>query len=743
MDELTIVEGPAGAPPAAPPRATWLLAGRYEVLGHLARGGSGVVERALDRFTGREVVVKWLPAVSTGDLERIRREITSLRWLRLPGVVRLLHDGHDSFGWYIVMERVEGEPFPGIATPVDWSRLEGPTLDLLRVLVRVHAASILHADLKPGNVLVGRDGRVVVLDFGISFWTDRPPPEERSGTPGFMAPEVRTGRRDERSDLYSVGVMLAYALTGRAGPLASAAAPGPVVDLINELIDPDPDRRPESAAAVLERLGAPLRSPAPDGPASEEDLRALFAGPEEFLHLRTEGARVLFQRTQGLQSAVTAELARWEADGVAFRVEDGLRVDLVALDALDEREEETRLRGLLDRGAPAAEVVEEALQVANWWTTTGRPRRATSVIERALRVAREAEDSAGEARLLTAWTRAALAQESSPAFNRAIVEIRRSPWRTLALDDLEAMLRAYEAYFEGRPRDMAEQLGAVGPLQDEELEIWRMGLRIRLARQKTREEQALLDLEAWADTPGKRARWMAWMGNLRYQQGRFAEAAQLHLESAPARPNRGAWLSAVLNAAQALLEVPDLERARALGLTIQAESRASGLATYEALATRIVRVADYRAGVLVDPAPHLVDAASHLQPTTEGILGLAEAAIAWRRGDRQLAGSLAARAAAAYRTGNLRPFASFCAALALACRGGTPSDWAPLIVDSERMIVAHRLQVLALAVSSCPHPDPAWTVAIDSLISNIPASRRDLRLDVLSPSECAATCRQV
>ena len=706
----------------------------------MTRGGSGVVERALDRFTGKEVVVKWITAVSAADLERIRREITSLRWLRLPGVVRSLHDGHDSFGWYIVMERVDGTPFPGVRIPAPWSLVEGPAIDLLRVLGRVHSAGILHADLKPGNVLVTADGRVVVLDFGISVWASLPV-EERAGTPGFMAPEVREGRRDERSDLFSVGVMLSAALTGQPGPVPRGAAPPEVLALIAELTDPDPERRPPSAEAVLARLGVSSQPNVPAGQATEEQLRGLFAGPEEFLHLQTEGARVLFERTGGRSGAVAAELARWVSEGVAYPVEDRLRVRPEQLEAQEEREEETRLRGLLAEGASPSSIIEEALSVAEWWMDSGRPRRATAVLERALRTAREAGLADREAQVLEAWTVAALSQESIEAVNLAICEIRRSTMRTMALDDYESVLRAFESYLEGRPSEMQDQLASLGQFRHEALDAWRMALRVRLARTKDREEETLLSIEGWANTPGKRSRWMGWMGNLRYQQGRFAEAAALHLESAPARPTRGAWLSAMQNAAQALLEVPDLDRAREIGRTILAESRTGGLAYFELLACRVIRAADYRAGVALEPAPHLVDAAAFIHPTAEGILAVGEATIAWRAGDVTLAGALAARGEAAYRTANINRLASFSRALAYAFRGADGDRWSELLADPQGMIRPHRMQALALACRSVPSPNPAWAREVLAWVESIPDSRRSLRLDLLSPSECAEACR--
>ena len=138
------------------PRVPAEVGRRYQIrdpLGDkLGAGGFGAVYRATDRVTGEQVAVKLLdPGRGAAP---VRREAVALRGLRLPGVVRLLDEGREEDRPFLVMELVEGQPFPGLATPAPWAAIEDATLRLLEVLGRVHAAGVLHLDIKPANVRV-------------------------------------------------------------------------------------------------------------------------------------------------------------------------------------------------------------------------------------------------------------------------------------------------------------------------------------------------------------------------------------------------------------------------------------------------------------------------------------------------------------------------------------------------------------------------------------------------------------
>ncbi len=261
-----------------------LVAGRYELGDLLGTGATGSVHRARDLLTGEVVAVKLLPPLFENDLVRLRSEIAALRLLRLPGVVHLFDEGVQDGRPFLAMELVEGQPFPGDlppgATRWTWDLLRDRALALLDVLARVHAAGLVHRDLKPRNVLVTSAGRPVLLDFGLSVGralsVDSAASSQALGTPAYAAPEqVRGEAVDARSDLYALGVMLWEALAGRrphdglavadivearlgrpAEPLAHAApgVPPEVAAEIDALLAVQRELRPRSAVDVAERL---------------------------------------------------------------------------------------------------------------------------------------------------------------------------------------------------------------------------------------------------------------------------------------------------------------------------------------------------------------------------------------------------------------------------------------------------------------------------------------------------------
>ncbi len=223
---------------------------RYELLDELGRGGMGVVWRARDRDLGREVALKLLegpgahdPAARAELAERLLREARVLARLEHPGVVPVHDAGRLPDGRvYYAMKRVQGRRLD------DEVRAGRPLAERLRIFERLceavafaHSQGVLHRDLKPENVMVGAFGEVLVLDWGVARASDaaeagpaavapsQPPGTAHGtvlGTPGYMAPEQARGDvegLDARADVYALGGVLYFMLTGRA-PGATGAA---------------------------------------------------------------------------------------------------------------------------------------------------------------------------------------------------------------------------------------------------------------------------------------------------------------------------------------------------------------------------------------------------------------------------------------------------------------------------------------------------------------------------------------
>ncbi|WP_328837383.1 serine/threonine-protein kinase [Streptomyces europaeiscabiei] len=278
--------------PSQEPGTGRLIAGRYRLLAKLGHGGMGTVWRAKDETVDREVAVKeprvpdHLPERERANaFERMRREARAAARLDHPSVVNV-HDVAvvDGQPW-IVMELVRGRSLgdalqEGTLGVRDAARIG---LDVLGALEAAHAAGILHRDVKPDNVLLGRHDRVVLADFGIAQIEGETNLTDTGGfvgSPEYIAPERVLGQRPgPASDLWSLGVVLYAATEGvspfrrsntpatlqsvlNATPAAPASATGPLAEAINGLLQKDPARRP-TAARVRELLETAANPPAP------------------------------------------------------------------------------------------------------------------------------------------------------------------------------------------------------------------------------------------------------------------------------------------------------------------------------------------------------------------------------------------------------------------------------------------------------------------------------------------------
>ncbi len=463
-----------------PPRlaAGVRLAGRYRVGEPLDRGGAGAVWLATDELTGTEVAVKVLPSTRAIDLARARREAATLRWLRLPGVVRLLDDGVEGDAAYLVMERVRGAPFPGAnAVPVPWARVHRTTVALLETLVRVHWAGVVHGDLKPGNVLVDAEGLPVVLDLGLSAGPEAPTDPSRAGTiagtPQYLAPEqVRRQPASTASDLYSIGVMLFEALSGRmphpqqtlaelfearrtvpAPPLLSAApgVPRSVAYLVDRLLRIDPAERPPSARAALEILDA-------SSPGGSSAAALPWVGPRDVVEALAAAGRE--GRSEDVVGPPGSGRTRALAEACALLEQEGRRVLRVPP---GRRPLESLLAAVGDPGVPPGASADDVRREVEW-KLSALLASGTVVV---------ADDADALDRL------SAEALAGSRGAGSILRSLRTSPTYALALEPLsgpalaslfvghdrihhlrEDAARELSARTEGRPGRVAAELGA-------------------------------------------------------------------------------------------------------------------------------------------------------------------------------------------------------------------------------------------------------------------------------------------
>lgn len=292
-----------------------IIGGRYRLEILLGKGGFGEVWRADDELKRDRVAIKLCKLEDDYRATLFRDEVNALRLIDLPGFVRMRDTGTSGDRGFVVMDLVDGKPFPGHSVVP----LAEIAARLLEIIARLHGLGVVHGDLTPRNVLVDAAGYPTVLDLGLSQGRALRRSDGRclGFTLRFVSPEQIQGHVDTLTDLYSIGALIDEAMKERGPPYD-----GRLVNLVIALTRQDPARRPPSAVVALallgddERLDAlPMLAPA-ESPAA---IERLFAGPEPFLHHRSRAAHILWARTGGRVPAMRRELRAWLRAGITWR----------------------------------------------------------------------------------------------------------------------------------------------------------------------------------------------------------------------------------------------------------------------------------------------------------------------------------------------------------------------------------------------------------------------------------------
>ncbi len=269
---------------------------RFELLRTIGQGGFGTVYEAIDRTLAARVALKVLRNEDSGALLKFKDEFRLFSRLSLghENLVNLYDLFEDNRRWFFTMELVRGMPLVAYTRSLDAlrhgvdrdsskgrlneKRLRSSFAQLARALSSIHSFNIVHCDIKPSNVLVTPDDRVVVLDFGLaserssdSSWDETAtPPSRIFGTPLYMAPEQRSSRGvTTATDWYSFGVVLYQALTGH---LPFDGSPLDVLDAKDLGLPPHPMDLADGVPHELAELAMRLLDPEPEGRPDEFEV---------------------------------------------------------------------------------------------------------------------------------------------------------------------------------------------------------------------------------------------------------------------------------------------------------------------------------------------------------------------------------------------------------------------------------------------------------------------------------------
>ncbi len=766
-----------------------LIDERYRLVERLGRGGFGEVWKALEQSSGLVVAIKLFTQTPEQNPLWYWNELAVLRAHRLRWIVTLLDEGFWHGMPYLVMEFVEGKPFPGTAKENVYEIIErtGKLLDLLSI---VHAEGILHNDIKPANVLVNDEGQPILLDFGtaadphINLQVDQ---ESLPLSLMYTAPE----RFDKQpptpgSDLYSIGVMLFEALTGtlpfKQNPNAKDSTqdlidkccfqPAPKIEtlvpslpdhirrIVNGLLQKNPKQRHISAADLAEALrkqeperinlaqwfathGIAVDSKTTVSPAH---LVPLFTGMERLFHEPSRAAAELHRRTKGKPRKVNEEVGILLLSGAWFEG-DRLKVGKLLLQS----DQTPKARNKQEKQTPT-----QHLARAYQWIRKGPLDRALQELMHAVSKLRNLEQDSTESvstyeKLLSAWMDIALAEGTKRVLGPLQFEINRAP-ATPLIQRLDQLASAVAAITVGGTKALSI-LDTLAPFEDIRLELRRQSVRATACRRLGPEmanltEETFNELDQWIikhkTTKIAWTRYQSWRGWYYYHHGQFSLSAHAHLASSSLDNWPIAKASSLISAASALMETTeDAYQAVLIAQQALQQIQACESPFMEARAEWTLRTARYRNAENLTPDQELIDAVQRLvgTPDIEAQVYLTEAAIAFRNQNHRQAADLAERAANLWKGTRSPRNHDLASAFAWAMGGRqVPSEEIPVMIDRamQDRTPTIALQTLAFLRQATPGLNLVSRAAAISLCDKINVQQWNRRQDILSCSECLA-----
>ena len=198
--------------------------GQYKIVREIAKGGMGIIYKALNPATQKTVAIKVLPPmmVDRVTVERFHREAQAMTQLKHPNMIEVYESGMQEGKHFLVMEFVEGDNLKNLITakgPLPIERVIKISVCVADALAHMHQRGMIHRDIKPGNIMILPDGRVKLMDYGLVKILGRTSVTVEGsslGTAEYMSPEQITGEGvDSRTDIYSLGITMYEMVTGR------------------------------------------------------------------------------------------------------------------------------------------------------------------------------------------------------------------------------------------------------------------------------------------------------------------------------------------------------------------------------------------------------------------------------------------------------------------------------------------------------------------------------------------------